>query len=175
MYQLYHAGKFGNMHPTWPTLDAYEASGFAEPIALRYKGKHGGAWVAYDVQRPDVAGVVASWVAGGADRALIMPGAAAPDGHLILNAEVMRSSSYIDLRYSKLKLPMRTALAQGERHASGVAAMQILRAHLDPASLDDLFELLGEYDDAVIEFSVWACTVGNARGRNTIFWEIRRY
>lgn len=175
MYALYHSGKFGNKLLTWNSLDDYKRSGFARPVVLRYKGKAGGGWVAYEVSHDEVDTIVASWLREGAQRDLIAVNESAPDHELLLQGEVMRSTDHLSLRYSIAKLPMRKALAECQKHARGIEANMILRSAMDAASWDDLNSLLDEYDGAVVEFSTWARDVGVIPRRNTVFWEVRHY
>jgi hypothetical protein len=53
----------------------------------------------------------------------------------------------------------------------------LFREALDPASYEEMWDLFDAYDsdDTVVEFSTWGIDVGDARGRNTVFWEVRSY
>jgi hypothetical protein len=70
-------------------------------------------------------------------------------------------------------LRMRDALARASSY-SGISALHLLRKHADPSSVEDIFELLAEWPDAVVEFSCYSRHLGNRSGRNTIIWEVRQ-
>lgn len=175
MYDLYHAGAFGNRLATWASIADFKTSGVARPVTMRYKGESGGKWVAYGVDPSDVPAVASKWEAEGANLNLVTLNEAAPDHLLICQGEVMRSAAHYDLRYSTAPLPMRQALATTQRHATGLVALSILNHFLDASSLSDLHWLLDEYDGAVVEFSTWATDIGCIPHRNTVFWEVRHY
>lgn len=59
--------------------------------------------------------------------------------------------------------------------AHGVAAYNILKRHLNPNGLDDVYELLQLYPDHVVEVSVTSDCIGTLPHRNYVTWEVRRY
>lgn len=64
------------------------------------------------------------------------------------------------------------------RHPSlweGVRARKLLREHLNPNSYSDVMELLEEYPEHVVEFSVLDRCYGTIPHRNAITWEVRLY
>jgi hypothetical protein len=71
--------------------------------------------------------------------------------------------------------PMRWALEEAGRHAWGLEVLMLLRANVDPSSLDDIMELLDEYPDHVVEFTSFTVPVGRIPGRQTLIWEVRKY
>lgn len=174
MYPLYEAGRFGNRLQSWPTVSAFQQSGYDKLVVLRYKGK-GGQWCKYGVEPNDVPNVVAQWASEGADSSLVCVNEMAEDHLILLQGEVMRSLDFIYLRYTTVPKPMRVALKEGECHARGLAAVKLLRDTMDPQSYDEMWQLLDDFDGAVIEFSVWSKDVGDCPRRNTVFWEVRHY
>lgn len=174
MYALYERGQFGNRLKTWKDVESLLESGYSSPVVLRYAGK-GGQWCEYGVKPENVLETVSKWECEGADRGRVKYSELADDSRLIVQGEVQRSTDFLDLRYSREPLPMRKALARSQSHISGLAALTMLRAYIDPSSLDDLWSLFDRFPDSVIEFSVWGMDVGDCRGRNTVFWEIRNY
>lgn len=175
MYALYHRGLFGNRLQTWRSLEDYFASNFDGKVVLRYSGPQGGKWAAYEVERRCVQGIVSEWVSEGADLQLVTLNESAPDAELILQGEVMRSTEYFSIRYSRLKAPMRIGLSEAPEHVGGVQAVLFLKGTMDPSSWDDLQILFDTYPDSVIEFSTWSRDVGVCPRRNTVFWEVRNY
>ena len=113
----------------------------------------------------------------------------APDHRVTLQAEVMNSPRFIDMRYAlHTGVGMRDAYAMpssfpwcprkpvnGLMHHSWAApAVAILRHYLDAASWDNLETILQEYRDSVVELSAYDCPVG-VLGWNTLTWEVRSY
>lgn len=61
------------------------------------------------------------------------------------------------------------------REATGVAAYNLLRRHLNPNAYDDVTELLELYPDHVVEVSATPDCIGLLPHRNYVTWEVRRY
>ena len=93
---------------------------------------------------------------------------------LLIQGEVSRLPGGLHFEYSTQQLPMRQALAERRSRASGLAALTLLRQHLDVASFECLMGLLDVYPDHVVEISTFERGVGRW-GWNTIFWEVRAY
>jgi hypothetical protein len=98
----------------------------------------------------------------------------APDERLVLQGEVSRFVGGLYLRYSTLKLPMRSAMKDA-RDVGGASAQAILRGVLTGSSYEDLDALLELYPDAVVEFGAYAKCLGAIPGRNAVIWEVRAY
>ena len=67
---------------------------------------------------------------------------------------------------------------QAMMRASQVKALQaifVLRQHVDASSLDDLFDLVGRYPNAIIEFATFTKPVGIYPHRRTVIFEVREY
>lgn len=175
MYAIYERGGFGNRLLTWPNVDAYLQSDYSGLVVLRYKGAGGGAWCEYGVHRDDVEATVSRWISEGARRDLVTVNELAEDDLIILQGEVMQSPHHLSLRYSRLPMPMRKALAKEQYHVDGLSAALLLKSTMDPSSWDELNDLLDMYSGAVVEFSVWGKDIGDAPRRNTVFWEVRHY
>lgn len=98
----------------------------------------------------------------------------APDHKVVLQAEVVQSERYLDMRYALCSgVGMRQAYEQ-MTHANGLRAKAILEQHLDASSCDTLNELLEAYSGYVIELSSYSCVVG-VYSHNTLFWEVRNW
>jgi hypothetical protein len=175
MYQHYQAGHFGNKFHTWDDIPHWLASAYRKPVCMRYKGAMAGGKCAYHVAPESVCDVDNEWAQQGLDPKLITINESADDTALTIQGEVMRSTRHLSLRYSQTPLPMRNALAASERHAEGLEATCILKTYLDPASYEDLMDLLDTYEDAVVEFSTYSVDVGRCPRRNTVVWEARNY
>ncbi len=98
----------------------------------------------------------------------------APDNNLTLQAETLRTPKYLYARYSQIPgLRMRTAM-ENARHIEGLAAVELIRTHMDAPSWDFFNDVLDEYPDSVVEFTCYDRPVGVFRW-NTLFWEVRNY
>jgi len=173
MYVLYERGAFGNMLKTWPTVADYLADTYTEPVVLRNKVP-GGRWCAYGLTRVELVQKVEEFAQDGAPRNLFVVNELADDSELTIQGEVQRDQLGLSLRYSTEPLPMRKALSLPHEYANGLAAKIILEKLLDASDFEWLMELLDTYEDGVIEFSVWAKSVGNL-ARRMVVWEIRNY
>lgn len=116
---------------------------------------------------------------------------------LVLQGEVMPDERHLYLRWTHCKAHMRTAFSMDlqERkpivnyvdpdrvyqpqdavfhHANGLFAWSLLKEHMDAPSWDCLQEILHNYDNPVVEFSIANRPVGIFKW-NTIFWEVRTH
>jgi hypothetical protein len=167
------AGGFGNKLRTWGTLQAFEADGCPCDVGLRYTSGRGGRGPCeYYIPRLQVAERVRAWIAGGCKPELITICEMAPDHRLLINGELSDNWHFF---HSRLKLPMREALAKGGAPMYGLQTRYTLRTLLTPSSWEDLIALIDLYPDHVIELSVYDTLVGDLRGRNMIPWEVRKY
>lgn len=177
MYDMYQRGLFGNKLKTWNNLHEFFQDSYTGKVSLRYAGRYGGAWKAFDVPHSDVASRVEKWTAEGAEISKIKINESAPDHKLILQGEVQNSCKYIDLIFSYKKDKMSKVFQDNKNliHLCGVNAWMLLQRTMSPASFDDLRELLCIYPDSVIEFSIYEHDLGDAPHRNTLIWEVRDY
>jgi hypothetical protein len=99
----------------------------------------------------------------------------APDHRVTLQAEVMNSPRFIDMRYAldARGMGMRQAYDQMQ-HANGLRAVTVLKERLDAPSWDNLCRILQEYPDSVVELSAYEIPVG-VLGHNALIWEVRDY
>lgn len=170
-------GEFGNKIPSWPSIKAFcdDPALPNDTFTLR-SYKPGSPFCTYNLTAHDVVSKAATFAAlHGADPdEFYVNSTATNDEKLTLQAECCRSHRGLELRYSRVPLKMRDALAQEELNAHGIVALEILRHLMDATSFDWLHHLLDTYPDHVVEFSVWSCSMGDL-GWNTIFWEVRKY
>lgn len=98
----------------------------------------------------------------------------APDHLVELQAEVMNTRRFIDMRFALHSgVGMRQAYKQMQP-AWGTRAMIILRQFLDPTSMDCLERILHDYSNSIIELATYQGSVG-VLGWNCLFWEVRNY
>jgi len=93
----------------------------------------------------------------------------------LLNGELVRNELGLYLYYSTYPDIMRISLEKGGVEVTGLRAKYVLEKYIDDSSLDCLYDLLDEYTDAVIEFTVYSEDVGVIPRRSTIIWEVRNY
>lgn len=169
----YAAGEFGNASPTWTDPAAFERDSYPGPCHLRNGVVAGGQTHFY------VPGcnILELW------RGKTRPGdwfvsAQIPDDiqqTLTVQGEVMRDERGLYLYYTRVKTPMREALAKEAHHAERLTAKMILEHYLCPNSYEWIQVLLERYQDHVVEFSTFGRCWGTIPGYNTVFWETRKY
>lgn len=172
-YRLWEAGVLGNKLRTWRDPSFAYASG-APTLGLREVGASGGGKLSI-VERADLLAEASKWNDEGR-RYVICE--AAPDRLATIQGEVMRAETGWagTLGFVKDGKRMRESMRDGDlAPMAGLAVLDLLRRHLDPNSLDDLYSLLDAYPDAVVELTSYSVAVGELPRRNTIFWEVRNY
>lgn len=92
---------------------------------------------------------------------------------VVMNCELMESTSGMYLRYKVKNIIMRDAMRSPDI-ATGLTAKIILQRYLDASSLNNLLRLYNTYRDHVIEFTVFDSAVG-VLSLPTIIWEVRKY
>lgn len=169
-YRRYLKGEFGNRARDWSSWPELRDSGFRGLIGIRSLYRGGPCW--YNVPRETMER--GEWPAGcNPDRVNFSE--MLPDQFLILQGEIVRMPTGLELFYSTVRKPMRMALSEGPRNARGSAALEIARFAMWPTSFSDFEALMERYPDAAIEFSCYEVAVGNIPHRNTVFWEVREY
>lgn len=101
--------------------------------------------------------------------------AMAPTERTVAQGEVLNSEQGLTLRFSRVKKPMREALAEEERTVVGLRAYFFLQTFCNAKSWEWLKVLLERYPDHVVEFSCYEVCWGTEPGYNTVYWEVRRY
>lgn len=180
-YQLCHAGAYGNRVRQWESLEAWRASGFLEPVAMRTALQAGGGPKAFNVQPADVELQAHKWMLQGISRECIRLSEMV-DGLRILQGQYLNDVyvqdgearwGYFWCTFATGAMPI--AFKKESRTAFGLRADLLIRSAMTPSSYSDWRELLERYPGHVLEFSVWESCVGDIPGRNAIVWEIRRY
>lgn len=177
MYELLKNGQFGNRLRTWDTVKEWQESGYRGLLGLRYVSPSplSGARFKYGIAASDIERYVEEWICDGAERCRILVCEAAPHAEYgTMSGEVMTSSRYMELQYSRAKLPMREALVHSPVSVKGLLAVATLREALDPSSFDDLMELFDSFPTSVVEFSCFRVSLGICQ-TNTLIWEVRDY
>lgn len=174
MFELYSDLSFGNRFEYWSDLNEFWRSGYHGLVGCRYR-EIGSLCVKTQMTHGELLHYLDIWVKSGYSRDLITISGQPPlEACYLLNAEIMRSTSHLDVTYSLANAPMRPALKCSTNYASMLESELLLRRYLDQASYENLQRLLDTYPDHVIELSVFDQSVG-VLGCNTIFWEVRYY
>ena len=164
-YRLWRLGTFGNRLRSWEDLESFEESGYAGATGLRFlqPGKQ-------MIELREGQALVKKRFKEGVH--IICE--AAPDDRLTIQGEIQRSPRFYDLRYSTMPgYRMPEGLRRFQKHAFSLNAKAQVQTRMDPSSWDDLQEILDDCPNAVVEFSCYEIWVGDCRGRNTLFWEVR--
>ncbi len=171
---LFQSGAFGNSIQTWYNRE--EFGNWQGPVVLRYRAPAGGGPCLYDVPLNELDATINRLVKEGWQQQLMYFHPRLEIDHLlVVQGELMLSTEHYTFFYSRVKKPMRKALAEGGKHTYGLRALLMLREAMTDSSFSDLEELLGMYPDSVFEISVWSHCLGTIPGRNAIVWEVRNY
>ncbi len=172
MYQLLNEGKLGNTNPNFLSLAEWlPHKNMTELWGVRVY-KVGDPRFLTNIHKDDVEKYVKDNFTDG--EYLI---SAMVDKHVVFRGDIWESviqpaGLYIYGTRNNT-LPWRDALKYTGRHYSGIIASTILRHYCDPDSLDNIYRLLEEYPEHVIEVSVCDKNIGTVPNRNTIIWEVR--
>lgn len=175
MYKLYERGLFGNKLRTWKTPQDCIDENPDCLLGMRYAGPKTGWPVKADFLACDLPGIVESVVSQGYDYDLLRVGERSDDSTCLINGEICASERNYDLHYSTAKTWMRPALREFPQYAQGYKVVAIMQQLLDPASWDDIKDLLVTYPNHVVEFAAFGKDVGVYPHRNTVVWEVRKH
>jgi hypothetical protein len=175
----YAAGEFGNASPTWTRLEQ-----FAQHCATEE------SWGLYHLRNGVVAGGVTYYKQERAEALWRWANVERPgdwycsvqvppevEAALVIQGEVQQAMGErcgLDLSYTRVAKPMRTALREDAHSVSGIMALSLLQVSLSPCDYDWLNVLLDRYPQHVIEFSAYTRRWGTLDQR-TIIWEVRNY
>lgn len=167
-------GLLGNHPHYWSTPDEARAAGHTGEVAIRYRRKDS-PFCRFNVPLDTAEETIEEFRSRGAEPSLIYMNEMEFGANRTFQGEAYRAPGGLYLNYTTSPGGMRTALERDGHHASGLAALMLLRRYLDPNSYDDLMTLLDEYDGAVIEFTAFDGEVGALPGRRSLIWEVRSY
>lgn len=175
---LWQSHAFGNSLRSWNSVEELLESGYQGPVSMRCTVPDS-KLCRYNVPIAEVRFYLKHYLNNfsiPADQFYF--GEMAPDEKLTLQGELKRGDTGWELTYSTVPgLRMRECLLNdaGVRHATGLAALTIVRQALTPSSFEDLMACFDRWPDRVLEFSAYRCTLGDLPGRNAIVWEHRDY
>lgn len=180
-FRLWQSGAFGNKLRAWRSIEEWSDSGFQGLVALRTLGA-GGGLCEYNLKPSEVEETYCRWRDMGLSDESIMVNEMAPDHSIALQGEYLNDIFEIDgevgwayFHFSRVKLPMRAALAHRPETAKNLVADRMLREMMTPSSYEDWLDLLNQYPGHVFEVSVYENCLGDTPNRNALVWEVRRY
>jgi hypothetical protein len=175
-YELASRGIFGNKFRTWNTIEEYQNSGFTGPT--RFRSKVPGS--AFFTTAPPFYGDVVrrayeKLISRGARSGDLIFCEAAPEEFLTFQGELTRDwAGRLQLSWStEPGITNREAMTRARR-SSGLEGALMLGHYLDPGDHDDLMQMLDDYPDHVVEFSVYSKAAG-ILDRRMIVWEVRLF
>lgn len=177
MYELLAAGLLGNTLPQYFTF----ASFYDDPATVKYR-----EWGLRSFVPGGPSAMYLQWheaaeVAHALERAGTPFNLSPMLGNVTLMANVCVTPGvglYVHyVEYPPERTSWRVLFARPDTslHASGVAAYNLLKRHLNANALDDVTELLQRYDGHVVEISATGHCVGLLPHRNYVTWEVRNY
>lgn len=171
----YALGEFGNKSPTWESLNEYLQSHYKGLVHIR--NRIAGGVTVYNVPSNEVDIVLAETLTENPQytKEDFYFSGMAPTQYTTIQGEVCQSINHYDLTYSLVVAPMRDALAQERKFATGIEAVCLIKFGMDSTSYEWLQTLLGRYPDHVVEFSCFSVAWGTVPHVNTLFWEVRKY
>lgn len=179
-YELMRDGEFGNRLRQWETVEELLGSDFRGRVALRYRdGRGGGGRCEYHVPVWQARHRMRQWVAEGLEEGRIYFSEMAPDEKIVLQGELIPDGRWgWALFYSRLKKPMREALAAGPENYFGPGSLLLLQAAMGGRESGDWGDFSGQMErwpESAIEFSIYSVFLGNVPRRRVIVWEVRNY
>ena len=169
MYDLLRRGRFGNYPLNWRNLEALQASGYTGKVGIRSATTISNPVRLYHIPVAELPARIAA-VTGDAKKAGFVFTEALDESKNTIQGEYDGRH----LTYTFNKNPMKEAFRHECLHADGLLARGLLRHYLDPADMDLLDDLLHDFPDHVIEFSVFSEPLGQLQTR-MIIWEVRLY
>jgi hypothetical protein len=174
-YFLYGINFFGNKPLTWDSIEEITKDGWRGGICIRGLKGIPRSMARFDLNLEEAINYVKKLEKEGIPKEKLTFNQSMPNGHLLIQGEVMRSPNYYELTYTTIKEPMNYGLAKETLYEDGIKALNKLKQNLFPSSYENMQELFDLFPDSIIEFSSYNIPVGNLRNRNTIFWEVRNY
>lgn len=174
-FRLWENGLIGNTLKVWGSIADIKEEGYKGQLSARVKRATGGGFYRYNIKNvAEAEQTVAEWVATGIPENQIYFNESAPDQFLIMQGEIMRSTDYYDLTYSREQIKMRDAM-RSAKTMKGVSVVSYLETIMTPSSYEDIKDLFEIFPDSVIEFGVYQHCLGKLPSRNCLIWEVRNY
>lgn len=174
-YLLYEGGFFGNKVLTWNSLQEIKESGWKNKICIRSRKGIARGKTKFDIPLEELDKNIKEMIEDGMKIEELFFNQSMPNESLTLQGEITLTEKGIYLLYTLIKKPMNLGLKEQSLHAFGFKAKAILEHFLSPICLDEIYLLLNNFPESIIEFSTYSCPVGNLPNRNTVIWEVRNY
>ena len=163
-YRNWHRGEFGNTPRTWRSLRELEQSGYQGLLSVRSKTPSGRMETNVSVREA----MGRRWQDEVFQEKM-------PDELLVIQGSLGYEPTGLSLEYClEPNLNFREAMGRSTL-AQGLQATFILKQLVDPPSLDDLYDLIQRYPNAIIEFATFHRNVGVCPHRRTVIFEVREY
>lgn len=174
-FMLWTTGAYGNRLRAWASFNDYVVDDFQGRVALRSRRGVAGPCV-YNLHGLQQAmKAYTGLIKAGVTPASLMVNEMAPNKEC-LQGELWTGGDHPwYFLHSFHRAPMREALRYSSAVTQGLAARCLLKSMMTPSSFADLELLVEEFQDHVIELSVFDCCLGDIPGRNALVWEIRQY
>jgi hypothetical protein len=171
---LLKQGLLGNTLRIWDSYEEILKDKYIGNVSIRHGKEINTRFYKYNINVNEVPRLLKGWKRQGLHIGDLRFNEAAPD-HLLLIQGAVTESTELILDYSTKKRVMQKDAMEHPTCAVGLTAQIILQHFLDPSSYEDMRTLLYNFPDHVVEFSTFNCCLGFILGRNTVFWEVRRY
>lgn len=173
-YGLYKLGILGNRALAWNSYNELLKSKWRGGVCIRGENIPRKE-VRFDIPFEKVPEEIEKMEKVGINRNILRFNQSMPNDDLVIQGEVIDYIGGWHLTYTTVKKPMLQGMKQETRFAKGLTAKIILKTCMDPSSFEDLNAIMEIYSDSVTEFSTYSINVGDIKGRNTVFWEVRDY
>lgn len=180
-YILWQSGNYGNKLRSWITISDWQRSGFGGNIGLRMRSGFGGGKCIYNITPDNLQKEFDKLVSSGVNPDTIMINEMAPNT-MVLQGEYFNGISVVNnevlfgcFLYSTAKLQMREALRKDPKTTCGLVANLMLQHYMTSSSWEDWQLLIDQYQDHVLEVSIYQNCLGDTPNRNALVWEVRKY
>jgi hypothetical protein len=173
MFELLQQGNIGNTLRVWNSPDDLRrdvCAGYDGLIGVRCSGKPGLPY--FHHRTPEEGIAIGAELLSQGIRPIYYE--ASRDEWILIQGEVAQTELGLHLRASTVKADMRVALKKA-KYYWGLSAKIILDQYFWESSRAELETLFEVYPNAVIEFTAYSTTMGQHKGCNVVFWEVRHY
>ena len=174
MYARLAAGAFGNSIPQFFSVAQWRASGDADRYPFwGVRTLTPGGPCRLNCPREDVEETVARFAPHPPNISVMVSSV----GQVTLMADIWDSPAGVVVEGHEYppRVPDWRQMMKVRNRWEGVAARVLLRKHLNPNSLADLWDVFDAYPGHVLELSALDVCFGTRGGRNAVVWEVRNY
>ncbi len=178
MFDLLISGKFGNTARIWPTLNDFYKSGYTGPVIIRFRAGRPQHSHYKNVPYEKISSIISDIYKSGYNESYFYLSEWIPEEDLVMICQLMRSERTLELTYKSrpnwkfFNHPIKGGLNQ--HYAWGLEAKLILLSVMAQDLYEFITDLFDEYSNSVIEFNVYARSMGLLY-QNIQIVEIRNY